>query len=146
MPLTASKRCARSSHLRTTRSSEQYVSTNTLEREALADADARAARQAVKRRELEARFLEIAADKPWFNGVKGDDSIFPHQWTAMCFAAVAKRVFIGDKMGLGKTREAIGTLDLLNAKKVILIAERNIAPQFAGEIEDLAPHRTVINV
>ena len=122
------------------------MNTNTLEKEALADADARAARQAVKRRELEARFLEIAADKPWYIGTGNDDAIFPHQWTAMCFAAVAKRVFIGDKMGLGKTREAIGTLDLLNAKKVILIAERNIAPQFAGEIEDLAPHRTVINL
>ena len=46
----------------------------TLEREALADADARAARQAVKRRELEARFLEIAADKPWYVGTGNDDA------------------------------------------------------------------------
>lgn len=122
------------------------MSTNTLEREALADADQRAARQAVKRRELEARFLEIAADKPWFVGTGNDDAIFPHQWTAMCFGAVAKRVFIGDKMGLGKTREAIGWLDLVDAKRVILIAERNIAPQFAGEIEEMAPHRHVIQL
>lgn len=120
------------------------MSTDTLERDALADADERAARQAVKRRELEARFLEIAADKPWYVGTGNDDAIFPHQWTAMCFGAVAKRVFIGDKMGLGKTRTSIGWLDLVGAQKVVLIAERNIAPQFAGEIEEIAPHRTVI--
>lgn len=122
------------------------MSTNTLEREALTDAEERAARQAAKRRELEARFLEIAADKPWFVGTGNDDAIFPHQWTGSCFAAVAKRVFIGDAMGLGKTREAIAYLDLVGAKRVILIAERNVAPQFAGEIEELAPHRTVIQL
>lgn len=122
------------------------VSTTTLEREALADADQRAARQAVKRRELEARFLEIAADKVWFTGTGNDDAIFPHQWTGSCFSAVAKRAFIGDAMGLGKTREAIAYLDLIGARKVVLVAERNVAPQFAGEIEELAPHRTVISL
>lgn len=122
------------------------MSTNTLEREAATDAAARERRNAVKRKELEARFLEIAADKPWFEGTGNDDAIFPHQWTAMCFGAVAKRVFIGDKMGLGKTRTAIGWLDLIGAEKVVLVAERNIATQFAAEIEELAPHRHVVQL
>lgn len=122
------------------------MSTNTLEREALASTEARAARQAAKRRELESRFLEIAADKPWYEGTGNDDAIFPHQWTAMCFMAVARRTLLGDKMGLGKTRAAIGWLDLIGARRVILIAERNIAPQFAGEIEEIAPHRNVVQL
>lgn len=108
--------------------------------DAARDTDARLARQAARRQELEQRFVQIAADKPWFEGV------FPHQWTGACFGAVAKRAMLCDKMGLGKTRTSIGWLDLVGAKKVVLIAEANVASQFAGEVMELAPHRTIITL
>lgn len=116
--------------------------TMTLER-AAQDATDRAAKQLTRRQELESRFAQIAEGKPWY---EGEHDIFPYQWQAACFGAVAKRWFLGDEMGLGKTRTSIGWLDLVGAKKVILIAESNVANQFAGEIMELAPHRTIITL
>lgn len=107
------------------------------------DADERAARQLTRRQELESRFAQIAEGKPWY---EGEHDIFPHQWQGACFGAVAKRWFLGDEMGLGKTRTSIGWLDLVGAKKVILVAEANVAAQFAGEVMELAPHRTIITL
>ena len=116
---------------------------DTLERAAL-DAEDRAARQLTKRQEWENRFRQIAEGKPWY--ANEETEIFPYQWVGACFGAVAKRWFLGDKPGLGKTRTSIAWLDLVGAKKVIVIAEANVASQFAGEIMDLAPHRTIINL
>ena len=104
------------------------------------DAEARAQRNAMLREKLEATYQEIAADKAWFDG------IFPHQWTGACYGAVARRWFLGDEPGAGKTRTSIAWLDLVGAKKVILVAEANVCAQFAGEISDLAPHRTIVNL
>tara|TARA_R100000482_G_scaffold124710_2_gene78576 strand:+ start:31381 stop:33924 length:2544 start_codon:yes stop_codon:yes gene_type:complete len=44
------------------------------------------------------------------------------------------------------TRTSIAWLDLIGATRVILVAEANICAQFAGEIMDLAPHRTIVNL
>ncbi len=104
------------------------------------DAEARAQRNATLREKLEATYQEIAADKAWFDG------IFPHQWTGACYGAVARRWFLGDEPGAGKTRTSIAWLDLVGAKKVILVAEANVCAQFAGEVSDLAPHRTIVNL
>ena len=104
------------------------------------DAEARAQRNAMLREKLEATYQEIASDKAWFDG------IFPHQWTGACYGAVARRWFLGDEPGAGKTRTSIAWLDLVGAKKVILVAEANVCAQFAGEISDLAPHRTIVNL
>lgn len=105
-----------------------------------ADADAREQRNAARRAELEERFKSIAFDKEWFSG------IFPHQWAGACYGAVAKRWFLGDEPGAGKTRTSIGWLDLIGAQRVVLVAEANVCAQFAGEIMDLAPHRTILNL
>lgn len=119
------------------------MSSTTLER-AAEDADLRASRQEARRERLESRFREIADGMPWYDGTGNDDKIFPHQWTAMCFGAVARRWFLGDEPGMGKTRTSIGWLDLVGAEKVILVAEANVAAQFAGEVMELAPHRKII--
>ena len=89
---------------------------------------------------LEAQYLGIAGGMPWFEG------IFPHQWLGACFGAVARRWLLADEPGGGKTRQAIAWWDLIGAKKIIVFVERNLAGQFAGEVMDLAPHRTIINL
>lgn len=121
------------------------MTTDTLEQVAQ-EADERAVRQAARRQELEDRFRQIAEGKPWYEGTGNDDQVFPHQWVAACFGAVAGRWFCGDRPGLGKTRTGIGWLDLVGSRKVVIIAEANVASQFAGEIMELAPHRTVFNL
>lgn len=95
---------------------------------------------------LTSKFLQIAQDKVWFTGTGNNDAILPHQWQGAQFGAVAKRWILGDGVGLGKTRQAVAWLDLVGAKKVLVVCEANIANQFAGEIMELAPHRTVLNL
>lgn len=104
------------------------------------EAEAREARIQQRRSELEERFRGLAEGLPWYDG------IFPHQWGGACYGAVARRWFLGDEPGAGKTRTSIGWLDLIGASRVILVAEANVCAQFAGEIMDLAPHRTIINL
>jgi SNF2 family DNA or RNA helicase len=93
-----------------------------------------------RRARIEAVFQRRAAGKPWMEG------IFDHQWRGACYGAVAKRWILGDEPGLGKTRTITGWADLIGAQRVVLFAEANVCSQFAGEIEELAPHRRVIAV
>ena len=116
------------------------TSTSQEREDLIADAEAREQRMQARRAVHEERFRGLAAGLPW------NDGIFPHQWTGACYGAVAKRWFLGDEPGAGKTRTSIAWLDLIGAKRVILVAEANVCAQFAGEIMDLAPHRTIINL
>lgn len=118
------------------------TNTATLEHEA---AEREAALQS-RRMELEARFRAVAEGRPWYEGTGNDDPILSHQWVGACYGAVAKRWFLGDEPGAGKTRTSVAWLDLVGAKKVVLVAEANVASQFAGEAMTLAPHRNVITL
>lgn len=73
------------------------------------------------------------------------DGILKHQLEGIQFGAAAKRFVLGDEPGLGKTRQAIGWMDAIKAKKVILLAPGEVAEQFAAEIGELADHRTVVD-
>lgn len=96
--------------------------------------------------EYERAFTGDAADRIWFNGTGDNDAILPHQWQGMMFGAFAKRWILGDGVGLGKTRTTIGWLDLVKAKKVVIVCEANICNQFANEVTELAPHRRMYNL
>ena len=89
---------------------------------------------------LKEQFTRIAQDKAWYEG------ILPFQWDGVLFGAGAKRWILGDGMGLGKTRQSIGWLDLVKAKKVLIVCQADITDQFAGEVMTLAPHRKVYNL
>lgn len=108
--------------------------------ELIDDAAAKEARIQERRAALEASFRQVAEGMPWYEG------IFDHQWIGACYGAVARRWFLGDVPGAGKTRTSIAYADLVGARKIILVAEANVCAQFAGEISDLAPHRTIINL
>jgi SNF2 family DNA or RNA helicase len=95
---------------------------------------------------LEEKYRELAEGRPWYGGGGDIDPIFPFQWKGVLFGAGAKRWILGDGMGLGKTRQSIGWLDLVKAKKVLVVCQADICDQFAGEIMTLAPHRTVVNL
>jgi len=89
---------------------------------------------------LKEQFTRIAQDKVWYQG------ILPFQWDGVLFGAGAKRWILGDGMGLGKTRQSIGWLDLVKAKRVLIVCQADITDQFAGEVMTLAPHRKVYNL
>jgi SNF2 family DNA or RNA helicase len=95
---------------------------------------------------LEEKYRELAEGRPWYGGGGDIDPIFPFQWKGVLFGAGAKRWILGDGMGLGKTRQSIGWLDLVKAKKVLVVCQADICDQFAGEIMTLAPHRSAYNL
>jgi SNF2 family DNA or RNA helicase len=95
---------------------------------------------------LEEKYRDIAEGLPWYSGNGDIDPIFPFQWRGVLFGAGAKRWVLGDGMGLGKTRQSIGWLDLVRARKVLVVCQADICDQFAGEIMSLAPHRSAYNL
>jgi SNF2 family DNA or RNA helicase len=98
------------------------------------------------RARLQRIFRERAHGKVWYEGNDEVEPILPFQWEGMQFGAAAKRYVLADGMGLGKTRQSIGWLDLVQAKKVLIVCLPDICDQFAGEVMTLAPHRTVFNL
>lgn len=95
---------------------------------------------------LEEKLRALAEGKPWYAGDADVEPILPFQWRGVLFGAGARRWILGDGMGLGKTRQSIGWLDLVQAKRVLVVCQADICDQFAGELMSLAPHRTVFNL
>ena len=95
---------------------------------------------------LEEKYRKLAEGKPWYAGNTDVGAILPFQWRGVLFGAGARRWILGDGMGLGKTRQSIGWLDLVQAKRVLVVCQADICDQFAGEIMTLAPHRSVVNL
>lgn len=93
-----------------------------------------------------ADFDKRYADRAWYAGTGSDDAILEHQATGALFGSAARRWILGDEMGLGKTRTSIAWLDLVDAHKVIVVTPAGICNQFAGELEQYAPHREVVNL
>ena len=91
-------------------------------------------------------FLTTAQGREWFDGVRGDDSILPHQWEGVVFGATARRFILGDSPGLGKTRQAIGWLDLVDARRAIIVVPAEVCDQFAGEVLTYASDRDTTNL
>ena len=89
------------------------------------------------RAELASKFEAMAEGHVWWEG------ILEHQKQGIFFGAVAKRWILGDVPGLGKTWQSVGWLDLVEAKKVIVVVPADICDQWVGEAMTLAPHRHV---
>jgi SNF2 family DNA or RNA helicase len=96
--------------------------------------------------QLEDKYQKLAVGKPWYDGSDDVGAVLPFQWRGALFGAGARRWVLGDGMGLGKTRQSIGWLDLVEARKVLIVCQADICDQFAGEVMTLAPHRDVINL
>ena len=87
------------------------------------------AEQAERRNRLESIFRRRAEGHAWHQG------IMPHQWVGVCYGAVARRWILGDAPGLGKTRQSIGWMDLISARKVVVVCENGVVEQFQHEYE-----------
>lgn len=71
---------------------------------------------------------------------------FDHQISGGKRLAVAKRGILADKRGLGKTLTSLVWLDMVQAKRILVIAPNDIVPQFEGEIREWAPARTIFSL
>jgi SNF2 family DNA or RNA helicase len=93
--------------------------------------------KAVKEKiQTESKFLDImTASAPW------REWAFDHQIDGAKRAAVAHRAVLGDKTGLGKTLTSIIYMDMVKARKVLVVAPKDILRNFQREIVKYAPHR-----
>lgn len=71
---------------------------------------------------------------------------FDHQIDGGKRLAVAKRGILADKRGLGKTLTSIIWMDMVQAKRVIVIAPNDIVPQFEDELRSWAPARKIFSL
>lgn len=90
----------------------------------------------------------LTAKAPWRVGISHNEKTlkaFAHQIEGGKRLAVAKRGILADKRGLGKSLTGLIYLDCVQAKKILLIAPNDVVPQFEGEIQMWAFHRSIMS-
>jgi SNF2 family DNA or RNA helicase len=86
-------------------------------------------------KEAAARFDLATAGAPW------REWAMQHQIDGAHALASAERGILGDKMGLGKTLTALMTIDMLQAKRVLIVAPADVVSNFENEVKRWSPHR-----
>lgn len=89
-----------------------------------------------------AELEELTKNATWRPNEDGIGA-FPHQIEGGKRLALAKRGICADKRGLGKTLTSLIWLDMVRAKRVLVIAPNDVVSQFEGEIREWAPTRSV---
>ncbi len=67
----------------------------------------------------------------------------PFQWAAVRYALEARRTFLADEQGLGKTVEALATLEADGAFPAVVICPASMKLTWERETRQWLPHRTV---
>lgn len=67
----------------------------------------------------------------------------PFQWAAVHYALEARRVFLADEQGLGKTVEALATLEADEAYPAIVICPASLKLNWEREARRWLPHRAI---
>jgi len=81
----------------------------------------------------------ITAGLPW------REWAFPHQITGAKQLAVQKRAILADTMGLGKSLTSIIYMDMVQAKRVLMVVPNDTTQNMVREIKHWAPHRNVVD-
>lgn len=112
------------------------IRTETLKRENLERERARLLAEIAARERLLAQrnlLVSSTANKPWAVGVDGKKAL-PHQIEGAHRLTAAKRGLLGDSPGLGKTLQAIMTVDMLRAEgagqKVLIFTPKPVVQDF----------------
>ena len=67
----------------------------------------------------------------------------PFQWAGVRYALDARRAFLADEQGLGKTVEALATIEADNAYPAIVVCPASIKLGWEREVARWLPHRSV---
>ena len=70
-------------------------------------------------------------------------ALAPFQWAAVRYAIEARRTFLSDEQGLGKTVEALATLEADEAFPAVVICPASMKLTWEREAASWLPHRTV---
>src|SRR5580765_139383 len=83
-------------------------------------------------------FDSITQDKPWRK------TLYKHQLDGAHFCANAGRALCADGMGLGTTRLGIADMDMLEAKKILIVCPGDVQRGWEREMNEFAPHRAAV--
>jgi SWI/SNF-related matrix-associated actin-dependent regulator 1 of chromatin subfamily A len=64
------------------------------------------------------------------------NELFPYQRNGVAYSLKKKRVIVGDQPGLGKTAQAIATVEAANCKCILIICPATLRENWKREIED----------
>lgn len=71
------------------------------------------------------------------------ESLFDYQHVGVAYALVARRCFIADEQGLGKTRQALVALEAADAYPAIVVCKASLKANWENEVRRCLPHRSV---
>lgn len=74
------------------------------------------------------------------------EHLYPFQVAGVEYALKARRTFIADQQGLGKTRQAIAAIETDGAYPAVIVCKANLKGNWLAELQALAPHRTAVAV
>ena len=101
-------------------------------------AEQRTARQAINR----SRAVAAEPIAEVVSRLGGDSELAPFQWAAVRYALDARGCFLADEQGLGKTVEALATLEADEAFPAVVVCPASMKLTWAREAERWLPHRT----
>jgi len=70
-------------------------------------------------------------------------TLMPYQKAGVAYASSVGRCLVADQMGLGKTVEAIATLEMRDAFPAVIVCPASLKENWRREINKWLPHRTV---
>jgi len=79
-------------------------------------------------------FDAVSQGAIWRTGNKFGDKALKHQVDGAYLLASARRAILADSMGVGKTLTSIATLDLIGAKRILIICPGEVMSGFAEEL------------
>jgi superfamily II DNA or RNA helicase len=85
----------------------------------------------------------IEATARRLGGGSGERELAPFQWAAVRYALEHRRCFLADEQGLGKTVEALATLEADEAFPAVVICPASMKLTWAREAGRWLPHRSV---
>lgn len=83
------------------------------------------------------RLDELTASAKW------REFAFDHQIIGAKRLGIAKRGILADKRGLGKTLTSLIWADMVQGRRILVLAPNDIVPQFEDEIREWLPGRTI---
>lgn len=94
-------------------------------------------------REREQRMFALSSATDTDFRVEGVEGLRNFQHVAVEYITEAKKVIVGDTMGLGKTVESLAALEHNNLYPAVVIAPANLKLNWKKEVAKWIPHRTV---
>src|SRR6185437_4097139 len=76
-------------------------------------------------------------------GESGERELAPFQWAAVRYALEHRRCFLADEQGLGKTVEALATLEADDAFPAVVVCPASMKLTWAREAGRWLPHRSI---